>query len=115
MKSQLSPLLSKSERNVIIMCAVQWTTASPSQKSMALKYLASHQVSINTPMIQWGLFINPILLSYNSRIQFSLSDVFTLTQLLTVNRESVHSLAHILWKWLAQSNTDATPKWDPLH
>lgn len=82
-------------------------TASPSRKSMALKYLASHRVSINSPMIQRGLFINPLLLS-NGRSQFSPSDVFTRTQLLTVNRERIHSLAQILCKWLAQSNTDAT-------
>lgn len=53
------------------------------KKSMALYYLVRRQMSINSPVIQLCLFIKLILLSHNSRSQFSPSDAFTLKQLLT--------------------------------
>lgn len=53
---------------------------------MAPNYPASRQISINSPVIQLCLFIKLILLSNSS-----LSDAFTLTQLLT--EQGKHSFA----------------------
>lgn len=65
-----------------------------SEKSMALYYPVRCQISINSPEVQLCLFIKLILLSHNSRPQFSPSDAFTLKQLLT--EQGGHSFAGTL-------------------